>query len=157
MLLAQRAQDAGVGRVACLALAQRLEAEVAEEHLGELLRRADRERAAGELVDAVGELVDAVAHARRDLAETIRVHAHAGLLHAREHAHERQLDLAEELLETEVEEPRPLGRGDAPRARRASGGRVHRVEVDGETRLAPRSPASASRVRSFSGVSGASR
>ena len=92
-----------------------------EEDLGQLLRRADGERAAGEPGDLVAELVDAVAHARRDLAEPVRVHLDAGGLHLGEDAHERELDLAEEPLEAELEQARPLRLGHAPREGGARG------------------------------------
>ena len=72
-------------------------------------------------VDLVGQLVDAVAHARRDLAEPVRVHLDAGGLHLREHADERQLDLAEQPLEAELDEARPLSLGHAPREGGARG------------------------------------
>ena len=97
------------------------EAETHEQHLGKLLRRTDGERAAGQAGDVVGELVDAVAHARRDLAEPIRVHLDAGGLHLGEDADERQLDLAEESLEAELDEPRPLRLSYAPREGGARG------------------------------------
>ena len=113
VLVAQAAQHARVGRVPGLALAAGVEAEAGEQDLGQLLRRADGERAAGEPGDLVAELVDAVAHARRDLAEPVRVHLDAGGLHLREHAHERQLDLAEQPLEAELD----AGAAAAPRPR----------------------------------------
>ena len=62
----------------------------------------------------VAELVDPVAHPGGDLAQPVRVHLDAGGLHLREDAHERKLDLAEEPLEAELDEARPLGR--PPRA-----------------------------------------
>ena len=58
-------EHALVGRVAGLALAVGGQAEPLEQHLAELLRRADRERAAGELVGPLLELGDLVGHAAR--------------------------------------------------------------------------------------------
>ena len=76
---------------------------------------------AGQTDDLVVQLVDAIAQTGRDLAEPVRVHLDAGGLHLRQHVHQRQLDLAEEAFEAELDEPRALGRGHAPREHRARG------------------------------------
>ena len=89
-----------------------MQTQAAEEHLGELLRRADGELAAGELMDAVAQLVDTLAHASGDLAQTVWVHLDAGRLHLREDAHQRQLDLAEEAAELELVETRSCCRAN---------------------------------------------
>ena len=119
--VAQTAKHACVRRVARLALLAVLQAELHEEDLGELLRRGHREALAGEAHDLVVELVDAIAQTGGDLAQTVRVHLDPGRLHLREHVHERQLDLAEEPLETELDEARALGLGHAPREHGARG------------------------------------
>ena len=64
----------------------------------ELLRRAEHELLAGELVRARLELLDPVGETGRDLAHPVRVDADAGLLHRGEDADERHLDVAVERL-----------------------------------------------------------
>ena len=91
------------------------------------------------------DLVDAVAHARRDLAEPVRVHLDAGGLHLREHAHERQLDLAEQPLEAELDEARPLRLGHAPREERRAWPRRPRPPAPRRARAPSSAPASANR------------
>ena len=121
VLLAQAAQHAGVGRVAGLALARRLEAEAPKSTSASCCGEPMVNGPPASRTISSRELVDAVAHAGRDLAEPVRVHLDAGGLHLREHAHERQLDLAEEPLEAELDEPRALGLGHAPREHGARG------------------------------------
>ena len=58
----------------------------------ELLRRAEHELLAGEVVRAGLELLDPVAEARGDLAHPVRVDPDARVLHRREHGGERKLD-----------------------------------------------------------------
>ena len=62
------------------------------------MRRAEHELLARELVRPRLELLDAVGEAGRDLAHAVRVDADAGLLHPREDAGERHLDVAIERL-----------------------------------------------------------
>ena len=97
VLPAQPAQHAGIRGVARLALLAVLQAKAPEEHLGQLLRRSHRELDPGETDDLVVQLVDTVAQPGRDLAQAVGVHLDAGRLHLGEHAHHRQLDLAEAL------------------------------------------------------------
>ncbi len=85
-----------VGRVAGLALAVGGQSEPLEQHLAELLRRADRERAAGQLVGLLLELGHLVGHPRGDLGQQVRVDADAGVLHGRQHVHQRQLDVGQQ-------------------------------------------------------------
>ncbi len=58
VLGADRLQHAGVGRVAGLAATLARQAELLEQDLAELLRRADRELVAGELEDLAFEAAD---------------------------------------------------------------------------------------------------
>ena len=78
-------------------------------------------------MDAVGQLVDAVAHAGRDLSQTVGVHLHAHSFHARQNARQRELDLAEEPLEIELDELASLLLGQAP-CKHGSRGR-HRLRL----------------------------
>ena len=68
VLVADRLQHAGVGRVAGLAAALARQPELAEQDLLELLGRAERELLAGELEDLSLELVRLGLDPRRDLA-----------------------------------------------------------------------------------------
>ena len=86
-------QHACVGRVAGLAAAVGRQSQALEEHLAELLRRADHERPARELVAARLELLDLVGQLGGDLGQAVGVDADAGRLHRPQHRHERQLDL----------------------------------------------------------------
>ena len=96
MQVADLGQHALVGRVARLALAVGGEPELLEQHLAELLRGADRELAAGRRVGDVLELLDLRLHAHADAVEHDRVDAHADVLHRRQHAHQRLLDVGQE-------------------------------------------------------------
>ena len=96
MQVADLREHALVGRVAGLALAVGGQPEPLEQHLAELLRRADRERAAGQLVGLLLELGHLVGHPRGDLGQQVRVDADAGVLHRRQHGHQRQLDVGQQ-------------------------------------------------------------
>ena len=74
-------QHARVGRVAGLALAARRQLELLEEDARDLLRRAEHELLARELVRVRLELLDAVGEARGDLAHAVRVDLDPGVLH----------------------------------------------------------------------------
>ena len=69
VLVADRLQHARVGREAGLAAALARQAELVEQHLGELLRRADHELLAGELPDLALELGGVGADAQADLLQ----------------------------------------------------------------------------------------
>ena len=86
-----------VGREAGLRALLRRQAELVEEHLGKLLGRVDQELAAGELVDLGAQGVDAAFRIRREPREHVAVDADTHALHAREHGHERHLDVAQDL------------------------------------------------------------
>ena len=96
MLVADLGEHAGVGREAGLAAALLGQAELVEEHLAELLRRADRELVAGEVEDVGLELLDPLAEAGRDLREALGVDADADALHRREDLDQRHLDVVHE-------------------------------------------------------------
>ena len=75
--------------------------------------------------------------ARRDLPHAVRVDANAGVLHPRQHARQRQLDVLVERDEIALGKPGAHERGEAKRQRRAADerrrlllGRRHRVERD---------------------------
>ena len=78
MQVADLCQHPRVGRIAGLALAIGRQPEPLEQHLTELLRRAQRERPAGQLVGALLELVDLVAELGGDLGQTVDVDLDAG-------------------------------------------------------------------------------
>ena len=96
MLGTDRAQHLRVGRVAGLALAAGRQLERLEQDASELLRRAEHELLARELVRERLELLHPVGEASRDLSHPVRVDANAGFLHPAEHADERHLDVAVE-------------------------------------------------------------
>ena len=108
MPVAQHLEYAGVGRETGLALAHGRQPQAHEQDVGQLLRGADVELAAGELVDAVAQLVDGVAHASRDLAQPVGVHLDTRGFHLCQHTHERQLDLTQEPAQLEVFETNGL-------------------------------------------------
>ena len=95
---ADRAQHLAVGRVAGLSLASRRELELLEEDPPELLRRAEHELLAREVVRAGLELLDSVVQPSRDLAHPVRVDADSRVLHRAEHDGQRELDLPVEAL-----------------------------------------------------------
>ena len=102
VLVADLGEHARVGREAGLAAPLLGQPQLFEEDLAELLRRADRELVAGELVDLALELGDPLRHALADLRETLRVELDAGALHGGEHLDQRHLDLVEHALEPEL-------------------------------------------------------
>ena len=73
VLVADLGEHPGVGREARLAAALLGQAELVEEDLAELLRRADRELVAGELEDLALELGDSLRHALADLRQALGV------------------------------------------------------------------------------------
>ena len=110
VLAADRAQDARVGRVAGLALAAGREAELLEQDPADLLRRAEHELLARELVRPRLELLDPLAQPRGDLAHAVRVDLDAGVLHRGEHRRERELDVAVERLHVRARATRSSSR-----------------------------------------------
>src|SRR3989441_2505730 len=114
-------EDVGVGRVARLRAAERGQPELLEEDVRELLRRRDRELLAGELPDLPRQVVEAPLELLRERLEPRGIDADAVALHAREHRHERALDLLVDLPELLVSELRrhvlPVAM-DPPRALR---------------------------------------
>ena len=111
-----RAEHARVGRVARLALAPRGQLELLEEDPRELLRRAEHELLARELVRLRLELLDPVAQPRRDLAHPVLVDLDAGVLHRRQHRRQRQLDVAVQVLGAALREPVAEQRREPARA-----------------------------------------
>ena len=91
--LAELSEHPCIGRVPGLALAVDGQPEPLEQHLAELLGRAQRERALGQLVGPRLELVDLVAELGGDLREAVGVDLDAGRLHVGQHRHQRQLDV----------------------------------------------------------------
>ena len=121
VLVADRLEHARVGREAGLAAALAREPELDEQHLGELLRRADHELLAGELPDLALELGGGGAHAEPGLLEPRGVELDAGLLGLAQHAHERQLDLAQQVLEPALAHLLALAAGELVREHGARG------------------------------------
>ena len=121
VLVADLGEHAGVGREAGLAAALLGQSQLVEEDLAELLRRADGELAAGEVVDLALELVDPLGHALADLREALRVQLHAGALHGGEHLDQRHLDLVEHALEPKALDLLALAAASS-KAKRASVG-----------------------------------
>ena len=133
---ADPAQDTAVGRVARLALAARLEAELLEQDSRHLLGRAEHELLAGEVGRERLELLDPVLEPGGDLAHAVRVDLDARVLHRREHRGQRQLDVLVELERAALDDalahrsrraggvPRHAGRGSPSSPRRAAPGRA---------------------------------
>ena len=118
VVVADRPQDTGVGRVAGLALAPGGETELLEEDPGHLLGRAQLELLPGELEGLCLELLDALAEARGDLAHPVGVDPDPGVLHVGEHRGERELDLVVQLLRAPFPQARTeLGREPSRRLR----------------------------------------
>ena len=113
-------QHARVGRVARLALPAGCEAEHLEEDPRHLLRRAEHELLARELLRACLELLDAVGQPRGDLAHAVCVDADADVLHRGQHLGQRQLDVAVERVEAALGDPCAELRIEAERRRRAT-------------------------------------
>ena len=124
VLVADLGEDAGVGREAGLAAALLGQAELLEQDLAELLRRADRELVPGELVDLALELGDALRHPLADLGEALRVELDAGALHRGEHLDQRHLDLAAAAARARTRASCARWRAASSNASRASVGRV---------------------------------
>ena len=136
VIVADRPQHTGVGRVPGLALAAGGELELLEEDPRELLGRAELELLAGVLVRLRLELLDALAEARGDLAHAVGVDPDPGVLHVGEHRGERQLDLVVELLGAPLAQTRPEQRRETADGLRAPDergglllGRGHRHEL----------------------------
>ena len=126
VLVAKLAENAGVGGEPGLATALLGQPELVEEHARQLLRGADRELVPGVLVDLSLELGDLLLHAGADLREPVGVELQADPLHLRQHLDQRHLDLVQQLLHPELDQPRPLALGELagePRVdRRIAGG-----------------------------------
>ena len=126
VLVADRLQHARVGREAGLAAALARQPELDEQHLGELLRRADHELLAGQLPDLALERAGVGAHAQPGLLEPRGVELDAGLLGLAQHVDERQLDVVQEVLEAALAQLLALAAGelvDQHRARPPAGRR----------------------------------
>src|SRR5207253_8651984 len=89
-----------------------------EEDATELLRRAEHELLARELVRPRLELLDALGETGRDLAHPVRVDADAGGLHLGENMDERHLDVAVERLGATLADALEQRLPQAPRDRR---------------------------------------
>ena len=113
VLVADRLQHARVGGEAGLAAALARELELVEQHAAELLRRADHELLARQLPDLALERGRRRPDARWRPLEPLGVELDAGLLRLAQDAHERQLDLVEQVA-------RGRARGSARRWRPAS-------------------------------------
>ena len=77
----------------------RREAHFVEEHLAQLLRAADVEVVADDLVERPLQLGQALRKGDRHLGEKVGVEQHAGHLHVRQHGQQRPLDGRVELVE----------------------------------------------------------
>ena len=108
MLVANLGEHPGVGRETGFAAALAGQPQLLEEDAADLLRRADRELLAGELEDLLLQGRDPLAEPGADLGKALGVQLQAFALHRRQHLDQRQLDLAEELLQPQLLDPRPL-------------------------------------------------
>ena len=137
VLAAQLLERRRVGGEPCLRLLLGLEAELVEQDGAELLGRVDDEPVAGELLDLLLEPVGLDRELARQLAQVLDVDAHAHLLHPRQHAHQRALDVVVEAAEAPgLERLAESGRQAGDR-HRAPGGVLRRgAGVAGEVELA---------------------
>ena len=108
VLVADLGEDAGVGREAGFAATLAGQLELLEEDAADLLRRADRELLLGQLEDLPFEGVDPLAEAGADLGQALGVELQPLAFHRREDVDQRQLDLAQQRLQAELLDPRPL-------------------------------------------------
>ena len=132
----QLLQNVGAGAVgARLALAPALEAHLVEQHLAELLGRADGEGMAGEGVDLALQRLDAPGEVRRQRDEFALVDQNAGGLHPGQHGDQRALDPLVHRGEAVGDEARPNDPVEAEReigvCRRRIPQRLGRDRVDG--------------------------
>ncbi len=136
VLVADLLEHPGVGREAGFAAALAGQLEFLEEDAADLLRRADRELLAGELVDVLLQLVDPLAEAGADLGEALGVELQPLAFHRREDADQRQLDLAHQRLEAEADDPRQLVLGEGGDEARLLGRVEPRLGLLAERQLA---------------------
>ena len=114
VLVADLGEHAGVGGEPGLAAALLRQPELVEEDLAELLRRADRELAPGELEDLGLQRLDLLLHPVADLGQALDIELEADALHRREHLDQRHLDLVHHPLDAELLQPRALALGELP-------------------------------------------
>ena len=125
MLVADRLQDARVGREAGLAAALLRQAELLEEHRAELLGRADDELLARERPRSRARARRISSpHALVDLGQPVDVQPDAGQLHVAQDVHERQLDVVEQRLQAALGELLALPGGQRADEHRVGGRRV---------------------------------
>ena len=84
--------DRGGARLPLAVFHRRGQLQIVEQHVAQLLRRADVERPAGEPVDVRGEARDLRLHQRGEALQFVVVDADAGAFHARQHAGQREFD-----------------------------------------------------------------
>ncbi len=114
VLFTDLGEHPGVGRVAGLALPLPGQAELLEEHLADLLGRADRELVAGQLMDLLLDSAKLRCDLRPDGSEPVDVELEADPLHRVEHLDQGKLDVPEEVLEPHVLQLPALGAGEVP-------------------------------------------
>ena len=119
VLVADRLQHAGVGREAGLAAALARQAELDEQHLGELLRRADHELLARQVPDLALELLGVDPDRARGLLQPPRVELDADLLGLPQDVHERDLDVGQQVGQPALLERRALQRREVVDEHRA--------------------------------------
>ncbi len=102
VLVADLGEDAGVGREAGFAAPLAGQAELLEEDAADLLRRADRELLLGQLEDLLLQRLDPLAEAGADLGQALGVELQPLAFHRRQDVDQRQLDLAQQLLQAEL-------------------------------------------------------
>ena len=140
---AQLLEHRGVGRVAGLGLAALRQAQLDEQDVAQLLRRADRELVADGGVDLALEPLDLGGELALQRRKRLLVEGDPGRLHAGEDRDQRELDLLEQPVHAVVVqrlvERRPDGDGGQGleardgRGRQAGGrGREHEVEALGD-------------------------
>ena len=99
--------------------------ELVEQHRAQLLGGVDRERMARQLLDLGLELADLVGQAVDQPLEVLGVDAHADVLHAGQHPHQRPLDVVVEAAGLRASSAGSAGR-DRAGPRPAPGGRHRR-------------------------------
>ena len=136
VLVADLGEDAGVGREAGFAAALAGQLELLEEDLADLLRRADRELLLGQLEDLLLQRLDPLAEAGADLGQALGVELQPLALHRRQHVDQRQLDLAQQLLQPQLLDARALDVGEGRDQPRLLGGVEPGLDLLAERELA---------------------
>ena len=121
MLGADGLEHAGVGGEARLAPPFLRQPELGEQHLGQLLGRADGELLAGQHPHVALQRVGLLLHSLGDRPDRVDVELHPRALHLHQHVDQRQLDLVQEAGEAVRLQALALALGQDPGYHRLGG------------------------------------